>query len=67
MIDGTTIVIDTESGERMTADAWVAHAMTAENRPRDECVDALMNAIARGDLAIGDSTIDASTAGDASS
>lgn len=67
VIDGTTIVIDTASGEQMTADAWVAQTMTAEKRPRDECVDALMNAIARGDLATADSTIGGSATGDASS
>jgi hypothetical protein len=50
VIDGTTIVVDTASGERMTADAWVEQTMADENRPRDECVDALMNALARGDL-----------------
>jgi hypothetical protein len=56
VIDGATIVVDTASGERMTADAWVAQAMTDQKRQRDECVDALMNAIARGDLTTGDAS-----------
>jgi hypothetical protein len=56
VIDGSTIVVDTASGERMTADAWVEQAMVDQHRERDECVDALMNAIARGDLTTDEST-----------
>lgn len=47
-----SFVRDTATGERTSAEAWLDAHSAAEARPRDECVDALMNAIARGDLAI---------------
>ncbi len=47
-----SVVRDVATGERRSPDAWLdAHSAT-EGRPRDECVDALMNAIARGDLVV---------------
>ena len=40
------------TGERFSQEQWLAAHAAAEQRPRDECVDALMNAIARGDLMV---------------
>jgi hypothetical protein len=47
-----SLVRDTATGERTTPDRWLDAHAAAEQRPRDECVDALMNAIARGDLVV---------------
>ncbi len=43
-------VRDAATGERSTANAWIAARMRAEQRTEDECGDELVNAIARGDL-----------------
>jgi hypothetical protein len=45
-------VRDRDTGAESSSDDWVAARMAAENRPRDECLDELMNALARGDLTI---------------
>jgi hypothetical protein len=47
-----SFVRDTATGERSSQDQWLDAHAAAEHRPREECVDALMNAIARGDLMI---------------
>jgi hypothetical protein len=47
-----SLVRDTATGERLSPDRWLDAHAAAEQRPREECVDALMNAIARGDLVV---------------
>jgi hypothetical protein len=49
-ITGASLVRDVRTGETVTADAWVDRHAAAEQRPRAECLDALMNAIGRGDI-----------------
>lgn len=48
----TSSVRDTATGESVSPDEWLDARAAAEQRPREECVDALMNAIARGDLVV---------------
>ncbi|GAC1307315.1 MAG: hypothetical protein NVSMB21_11120 [Vulcanimicrobiaceae bacterium] len=36
----------------VAVDAWIDARMAAQSRPRDECRDELINAIARGDVTI---------------
>ncbi len=47
-----SFVRDTATGVRTSQDEWLDAHAAAEQRPREECVDALMNAIARGDLVV---------------
>ncbi len=48
----SSFVRDAVTGKRTSQDEWLDAHATAEQRPREECVDALMNAIARGDLVV---------------
>ncbi len=52
VLGSEAIVRDVATGERRSSEAWLDAHAAAERRPRDECVDALMNAIARGDLIV---------------
>lgn len=45
-------VRDVAGGETLAADAWIERRMATERRTRDECLEELMNAIARGDVTI---------------
>lgn len=47
-----SFVRDAATGKRLSQDEWLDSHAAAEQRPREECVDALMNAIARGDLVV---------------
>ncbi len=47
-----TRVRDVRSREVTLADEWIARSMEREGRERQECVDELMNALARGDLVV---------------
>ena len=51
-VTGTARIRDVATGEVRTADAWVAERMSRERRERDECLDELVNALARGDLVL---------------
>jgi hypothetical protein len=44
------MVRDLRSGTVQSADDWVSLHMQREGRDRNECLDELVNAIARGDL-----------------
>lgn len=46
------VVRDVATDETLAADDWLIARAEHERRPRDECVDELMNAIARGDLVV---------------
>jgi len=46
------IVRDVATGESLPSEDWLMARAAREKRTRDECVDELMNAIARGDLVI---------------
>jgi hypothetical protein len=48
------IVRDVSDGAERPAEAWVAAHMAKEQRTREECVEALINAIARGDVVVVD-------------
>ncbi len=50
VLTGDTIVRDLRSGAVRSADEWVSLHMQREGRDRNECLDELVNAIARGDL-----------------
>jgi hypothetical protein len=50
VLTGDTIVRDIRSGTAQSADDWVDAHMQSEGRERQECLDELVNAIARGDL-----------------
>jgi hypothetical protein len=52
VITGDMRVRDVRSREVQSADEWIARSMDRENREREECLDELMNAIARGDLVV---------------
>ena len=52
VIGPDTRIRDVASGEIRTADAWIAQHMTREKRERQECLDELVNAVARGDLTV---------------
>ncbi len=52
VIAGDTRLRDAASGNVRTMDAWVEERMVREHRERDECVEAVMNALARGDLLV---------------
>ncbi len=52
VLTGETRVRDVRSHEVRSVDEWIACSMDREGRERQECVDELMNAIARGDLVI---------------
>lgn len=43
-----------EDSETLAAEAWIERHMAAERRTRDECLEELMNAIARGDVTVVD-------------
>ena len=49
-----SVVRDVASGETTTYDAWLARCASSENRTHEECVEQLMNAIARGDVVVVD-------------
>lgn len=46
------IVRDVATGQTLSSEDWLAARAEREKRTRDECVDELMNAIARGDLVV---------------
>ncbi len=46
------VVRDVETGLTQPVDDWIVARMQAEARTREECRDELMNAVARGDLAV---------------
>ncbi len=50
VLTGDSIVRDLRSGAAQSADEWVGRRMQSEGRDRQECLDELVNAIARGDL-----------------
>ncbi len=50
VIAGDTLLRDAGTGSVRTMDAWIEERMKREHRERDECVEAVMNALARGDL-----------------
>jgi hypothetical protein len=52
VVTGDTRIRDTASGDVRTADAWVEQRMASEGRERQECLDELVNAVARGDLVV---------------
>jgi hypothetical protein len=52
VLTGDTRVRDVRSSEVKSADEWIARRMDRDNREREECLDELMNAIARGDLVV---------------
>jgi hypothetical protein len=52
VLTGDTIVRDIRSGTAQSADDWVDAHMQREGRERQECLDELVNAIARGDLVV---------------
>jgi hypothetical protein len=52
VLTGETRVRDVRSREVQLADDWIVRSMDREGRERQECVDELMNAIARGDLVV---------------
>lgn len=43
---------DVATGQTLSAEDWLSARARHERRSRDECVDELMNAIARGDLVV---------------
>ncbi len=45
-------VCDVATGETLSSEDWLTARAARERRTRDECVDELMNAIARGDLIV---------------
>ncbi len=47
-----SIVRDVATGEALSSEEWLTVRVQRESRSRDECVDELMNAIARGDLVV---------------
>jgi len=51
-LDRDALVRDVAGGPPTSPDAWIEQRMTAESRTRDECREELLNAIARGDVAI---------------
>ena len=48
------VVRDAETGSEQPAEAWIEAHMERERRTREECVEALVNAVARGDLVVVD-------------
>jgi hypothetical protein len=52
VLTAETRVRDVRSREVQLADEWIVRSMDREGREREECVDELMNAIARGDLVV---------------
>jgi hypothetical protein len=52
VLTGETRIRDVRSHEVRSADEWIDRSMDREGRERQECVDELMNAIARGDLVL---------------
>ncbi len=47
-----TLLRDASTGATTTYEAWLENCIAVESRPRQECVEQLMNAVARGDLTI---------------
>lgn len=47
-----TLLRDVATGETVSYEAWLENCVTGESRPREECVEELMNAVARGDLTL---------------
>jgi hypothetical protein len=56
VLTGERRVRDGRTGAVATVDAWIAERMSAEGRGRGECLDELINAVARGDLIAEDET-----------
>jgi len=52
VIAGDTRLRDPATGGVRTMDAWIEEHVAREHRERDECVEAVMNALARGDLVV---------------
>ncbi|MBD5633341.1 MAG: hypothetical protein IAI49_02580 [Candidatus Eremiobacteraeota bacterium] len=46
------LVRDTATNDVRSVDAWIAEHMAREGRERSECLDELVNAIARGDVTV---------------
>ncbi|GAC1476352.1 MAG: hypothetical protein NVS2B8_15390 [Vulcanimicrobiaceae bacterium] len=51
-LDSDALVRDLPAGRPTPLGTWIAQRMRAESRSRDECRDELINAIARGDVAV---------------
>jgi hypothetical protein len=49
-----SFIRNVSSDEIMISEDWVKRRMVAERRPREECVEELINAIARGDVTLVD-------------
>ncbi|MBD5657685.1 MAG: hypothetical protein IAI50_21290 [Candidatus Eremiobacteraeota bacterium] len=54
VLSRNAVVRDASDGVERPAETWVEEHMAAEQRSREECVEALMNAIARGDVILSD-------------
>jgi hypothetical protein len=52
VLSRNAVVRDVGDGNERPAEAWVEAHMAREQRPREECVEALINAIARGDVLV---------------
>jgi hypothetical protein len=52
VLTSDTRVRDVRSQEVRSADEWIDRSMDREGRERQECLDELINAIARGDLVV---------------
>lgn len=52
VLSRNAVVRDVAAGKDVRAESWIEAHMAAERRTREECAEALINAIARGDLLV---------------